>query len=79
VDIIKNVYISYFSNKGCPPGFDYLPEVGSCYGVISVKMTWKGATERCRQVMHGVHLAAITSKDENDAITRYLRFNYSSK
>lgn len=67
------------SYKGCPPGFDYLPEVGSCYGVISVKMNWNDATESCRQVMAGVHLAAITSHDENNAIVRYLRLNNSSK
>ena len=74
---IFTIYI--FSYIGCPPGFDYLTEVGSCYSVISERMTWNNATERCRQVMPGVHLAAITSKDENDAIARYLRSNPSSK
>jgi len=42
-------------------------------------MTWDGATERCRQVLPGVHLAAITSKNENDAIARYLQSQFKGK
>jgi len=68
-----------FSYKGCPPGFDYLPEVGSCYKVISKTMNWDDATKKCRQVKPGVHLAAITSQQENDAIVRYLRLKISGK
>ena len=71
---ISNVYI-----KACPPGFDYLPEVDTCFTLISEAITWYNATERCRQMMPGSHLAAITSQKENDAITRYLQLQSSSK
>jgi hypothetical protein len=63
--------------KGCPLGFEYQPEVDSCFTLISQRMTWKSATDRCRQVLPGVHLAAITSQEENDAIVRYLQMHSS--
>src|SRR6218665_1210996 len=63
----------------CPPGFDYLPEVGSCYKLISERMNWDDATKKCRQMMPGAHLAAITSQAEDNAIARYLQSQFSSK
>src|SRR6218665_2203530 len=71
---ISNVYI-----EGCPPGFDYLPEVDTCFTLISEAITWYNATKRCRQMTPGSHLAAITSQKENDAIKRYLQLQSSSK
>jgi len=42
-------------------------------------MTWDTATEMCRQVMPGVHLAAITSEQENNAVVGYLQSHFSGK
>lgn len=63
----------------CPPGFDYVSEVGSCYKVFFEGMTWYNATERCRAVLPGVHLASITSRDEHNTIVRYIRSQFSGK
>lgn len=62
----------------CPFGFDYLPEAGSCYSIIFEEMTWGRATDRCRGIMPGAHLAAITSQEEHDAVTSYIRSKFNS-
>ena len=50
------LHVSYAE---CPLGFDYLPEVGRCFSFVFEAMNWDNATERCRGIMPGVHLAAI--------------------
>lgn len=60
----------------CPLGFDYLPEAGRCFIFISEEMTWDDATARCRGIMSGAHLVAITSQEEQDAIVRYIKLQF---
>ncbi len=69
----------YVLHAECPFGFEYLPEAGRCFIIIFEALNWNRATERCRGIMPGAHLAAIRSQEDQTAIARYIHSQFNSK
>ena len=69
------MYNNFFNAHilGCPPGFQYLPEARGCYKIVLEGLSWTQSQARCPQLDPRAHLAVITSEQQNDAITNYIR------
>jgi len=58
----------------CPVGYTQVavsPTVYECYNLVTVRATWESALSSC--VRSGGWLTWITSKEQNDGITNYLK------
>lgn len=63
----------------CPDGFVLVPNVNSCYKLITEPMNWTDASRTCQSMASDVHLATILSKTENDAIITFFETEIYSK
>ena len=59
---------------GCPADFAFLPEANKCYRLVTDKLSWEGARERCKSLHSKSHLVVVNDQQEQDAITGFLKF-----
>ena len=70
---MHNILIVIHTFVGCPPGFEYFPEVNRCYRVVLESLNWAQSRDRCLAIDTRSRLVVITSEAENSAIVEYLQ------
>ena len=69
----------YFIYAECPADFTRIPSVNGCYKVVTSKLNWAAAGQKCRSLHRDAHLLVINDAQEQSAVAEMLNSTASSQ